>query len=65
MSFDDIPEDMRLSMECERCGGSITETSPGLWECDTCTWFQRAGNKPNSTERDYTNPGKRTERNKP
>jgi hypothetical protein len=35
VSFDEIPEDKKESFPCE-CGGNITETSPGIFECDKC-----------------------------
>lgn len=37
MSFDDIPEDRVISYQCPECKkGSISETEPGVWECDIC-----------------------------
>jgi len=37
MTFDTIPEDHVLSYHCS-CGGSIVESGPGQWECDSCPW---------------------------
>lgn len=39
---EDIPEDRERSFHCE-CGGSITEISPGSWECDSCNFKKENG----------------------
>ena len=47
MSFDDIPEDIEPSYECE-CGGNIkTNPETGVWECDTCDWNEDKDVVPN------------------
>jgi hypothetical protein len=49
MIFDEIPEDLQPSYECE-CGGNIIKTNPvsGLWECDTCDWNENKAVTPNT-----------------
>ena len=40
MSFDQSPADKAEHYECpaESCGGSITKSASGRWECDKCPW---------------------------
>lgn len=45
MSFEDIPEDREISIQCPLCDkGNVTETSKGIWECDSCNFIAEAKN---------------------
>lgn len=39
MGFDsDRPNDVE-HQQCPNCGGSVTQDSNGIWNCDTCEFY--------------------------